>query len=222
MKKKVFVCMNPVAPHWQLDLSHPFDAEVILVGWSAPWDGRDDGLSHEVAAVIARSLTTVSRVSFPISETFEVTGLNTETSGIGSSTAERLHARLKHEPVHICLLTADNSDVASRIFFDPGFPWQLQGQIALLLPPGSAPPQLDRKTLRKLMGSDWRQAIARPDLRHLLGLMRPGIDGAVAGIWSFDKKVTQTLLARLESEAHQMGFEFCTAAEDAFTAMLAN
>ncbi len=72
------------------------------------------------------------------------------------------------------------------------------------------------------MESDWRQAIARPDLRHLLGLMRPGVDGAVAGIWSFDKKVTQELLASLEREAHQLGFEFCTVAEDTFTGMLAN
>lgn len=194
----------------------------MLVGWSAPLDDRDDGVSHKVAAVIARSLTAVSRVSFPISEPLEVAGIDTESSDIVSSTVERLHARLKHEPVHMRLLTTGDPDVASRIFFDPGFPWQLQGQVALLHPPGSAPPRLDRKSLGILMGRDWRQEIARPDLRHVLGLMRPGVDGAVAGIWSFDKKVTQVLLARLENEAHQSGFEFCTVGEDAFTGMLAN
>lgn len=71
------------------------------------------------------------------------------------------------------------------------------------------------------MGRDWLQTIARPGLQHLLGLMRPGVDGAVAGIWSFNKKVTQELSACLEREAHQMGFEFRLVPESTFTELLA-
>ena len=98
----------------------------------------------------------------------------------------------------------------------------MQGQLVLLLPPESNPPLLDRKGLGMLVESGWKQALAKLGLQHLLGVMRPGVDGDVAGIWSFDKAFTHALLARLENEAQREGFEFRLVSEQKFMTLLAD
>jgi hypothetical protein len=113
-------------------------------------------------------------------------------------------------------------DVACRMFYDGGFSWQMQGQAGLLLPFEAPTPNLDRKSLRLLIADGRVDAPARIGLNDTLGLLRPGVDGAVAGLWSFDRALTRALLARLESEAVQIGFEFRLVSETTFADLLAN
>ena len=98
----------------------------------------------------------------------------------------------------------------------------MQGQVGLIFPFGSPAPQLDRKGLRLLIASERGDTPARLGLKDALGLIRPGVDGAVAGIWSYDRAFSLALLARLESEAVQMGCEFRLTTEAIFTDLLAD
>jgi hypothetical protein len=222
MKKMIFVCLNPVASYWQLDLTSSTEAEVMLIGWCPSCDEPDDGVPGEVAILLARVLTSIAQVIFPMSEATDTGGTMTQQVDIASNAFERLQARIKHEPVRIHLMSTVEPDVACRMFYDGGFSWQMQGQVGLLLPFGSPAPQFDRRGLRQLIASDRGDTPARLGLNDTLGLIRPGVDGAVAGIWSFDRAFALALLARLESEAFQMGFEFRLATEATFTDLLAN
>jgi hypothetical protein len=214
--------MNPVAPHWQLDLTSSSDAELVLVAWRSAEDKSDGGVPLDIANIIARTLAAHARVSFLSSEACDVRETSTLCVKVALNPIERLHARIKHEPVRIQLVSTADPNVASRIFYEDGFSWQMQGQIVLLLPAASNPPLLDRKGLGMLMECDWEQALAKLGLRHLLGVMRPGVDGDVAGIWSFDKAFTQALLAGLLKEAQREDYEFLLVSEEKFMALLAN
>lgn len=222
MKKLFLLCMSPVAPHWQLDLSPPSGAEVLLLSWCPGWDDHDKGVPRDVATIIAKTLTANAKIGFLSSEPGKPAGPTTQYSDVAFNPIERIHAKIKHEPVQVKLITTVDPNVACQIFYDGSFSWQMQGQIAFLLPTASNPPLLDRKGLGMLMESGWKQALARLGLQHLLGVMRPGVDGDVAGIWSFDKAFTHALLAGLENEARREGYEFQLVSEETFMTLLAD
>jgi hypothetical protein len=222
MKKIIFVCLNPVASFWQLDLTPSTEAEVMLIGWSPSCDDPDGGFPDEVAIVLARVLTSIAQVVFPVSEATDTVGNMTRRVDIASNAFERLHARIKHEPVRIHLVSTEEPGVARRMFYDGGFSWQMQGQVGLFLPIGSLMPQFDRRSLRLLIANYGADTAMKLGLNHALGLIRPGVDGAVACIWSFDRAFTLALLSKLKSEAVQMGFEFRMVTEATFTDLLAN
>jgi hypothetical protein len=222
MKKMIFVCLNPVASYWQLDLAPSTDAEVMLIGWDPSCDDPDGGFPGELAILFARVLTSLAQVVFPMSEAPDTDGMMTQRVVIASNVFERLHARIKREPVRIHLVSTAEPDVACRLFYAGGFSWQMQSQVALFLPLGAPAPQLDRKGLRLLIASESGDTHLRLGLHDALGLIRPGVDGAVAGIWSFNRTFGLALLAKLESVAFQMGFEFRLVSETTFTELLAN
>jgi hypothetical protein len=222
MKKMIFVCLNPVASYWQLDLTPSSGAEVTLIGWSPSCDDPDGGFPGEIAVTLARVLTSLAQVVFPISEATDTGGRMTQRVVIASNAFERLHARIKREPVRIHLVSTAEPNVACRLFYAEGFSWQMQGQVGLLLPSGSPAPQLDRKGLRLLIASERGDTPMRLGLNDALGLIRPGVDGAVAGIWSFNRAFARALMTKLESEAIRMGFEFRIVTEASFTDLLAN
>jgi hypothetical protein len=222
MKKMIFVCLDPAASYWQLDLAPSTDTEVMLIGWSPSCDDADEGVPHHVAVILARVLTSLAQLIFPLSEADDTGGAMTERVDIPSNAFERLHAKIKHEPVYMQLVSTAEPDVACRMFYDGGFSWPMQGQVGVLFPLGSPMPRLDRKSLRLLIANGHADTPLKLGLNDTLGLLRPGVDGGLAGFWSFDRALTRALLARLESEAIQMGFEFRLVAEANFSDLLAD
>jgi hypothetical protein len=194
----------------------------MLIGWSPSCDDRDEGVPHEVAVMLARVLTSLAQLIFPMSVAVVTSGTMTERVDIPSNAFERLHAKIKHEPVRMQLVSTAEPDVAFRMFYDGGFSWQMQGQVGLLLPLGSPMPRFDRKSLRLLIANGHADTPLKLGLNDTLGLMRPGVDGGLAGFWSFDRALTRALLVRLESEAVQMGFEFGLVAEADFSDLIAD
>jgi len=195
---------------------------LTLITWSQAPEGHDAGVPEEVARVLARALTSVARVTFPCSSVKPVA-----TSGwspmdddlirvlTGKGFGERIVARLKGKPRDITLTSTRRPETAMRLFDDPGFPWWMQGQVALLSGLDAPPPDIDEETLLALFEEDWtrRAASLAPGMEAIL---RPGVDGDVAGLLSLTDGFEQVVLAALESETRRVGFDWALLPEEAF------
>ena len=106
-------------------------------------------------------------------------------------------------------------DTAVRLFDDAGFPWWLQGQVVLLSGPDAPPPDIDEEMLLALFGEDWTNHAASlaPGIE---GVLRPGVDGDVAGLLSLTDAFEQVLLATLERDTRNAGFDWALLSEEAF------
>lgn len=103
-----------------------------------------------------------------------------------------------------------------QAFDDAGYPWWLQGQVLLLSPPDAAPPVIERHQLLDLFEEDWSREVATLAAAGVAGIVRPGVDGDLAGLLSFTTGFEDALLAALEHEARGASFEWSVVAEEAF------
>jgi hypothetical protein len=136
---------GPLALPWQLaqaDESLPF----FLVGWSVPpAPDRNSGVPKPIADAFARALVRVGRLTFPRScePPSSPRTLSRQMKPVGI--AERLNTAFGSTPSKFWAVTTTDPKVASELFDDPGFPWWLQGQGALVSK-GDPVPSLDRAT----------------------------------------------------------------------------
>src|SRR5690606_3733254 len=109
--------------------------------------------------------------------------------------------------------------VARQLFDDPGFPWWMQGQIALISAAETSA-ALERATLLKLM--DPMQPIHRADLSalSLKAVIQPGVDGDVAAIISVDAETDAAIVGAIESSARESGFQWKATSEGDFARVL--
>ena len=106
-------------------------------------------------------------------------------------------------------------DVAVRAFEDPGFPWWLQAQALLLSDPAADPPNIDEPTLLALLAEDWVARAAALETKGVQGVVRPGVDGDVAGLLALSDSFDVRLIASLEREARQAGMDMAIVSESA-------
>jgi hypothetical protein len=107
---------------------------------------------------------------------------------------------------------------AQPAFEDDYFDWTQRGQVILLSPPNVQPPAISERSLE----------VARdPSRLHRLcddgfsGVMLPGVDGDVAGIYTCAAGLRDALLDSLESACRDMGAQFHRVTEDQFADALA-
>ena len=105
-----------------------------------------------------------------------------------------------------------------KAFDDPAYPWWLQGQMLLLSAPEAAPPHIDRKQLVTLFDDGWASAAQRLSALHVTGVLRPGVDGDVAGLFTLTEHSYEASLAALEREAKTASFLWSVVDEDALLA----
>lgn len=108
-----------------------------------------------------------------------------------------------------------DANVAVRLFDDPEFPWWLQGQAVLLSRADAESPDIDQRTIVTLLHDDWARRAATLATRGIEAVVRPGVDGDVAGIFSLSEAFDEQLLASLKREAHQDGITFSVVSEAA-------
>lgn len=187
----------------------------MLLGWNAPSKSIDSGVPEAVRAVLAGALTSIARVSFPVSEVprrISKTEMNSDEDqvrllGTGGP-IERAAARLKRMPSSITLLSTRSQKTAAKLFEDAGYPWRLQGQVALLSAPDAAPPEVDRQTLLSLMSDDWATHGVQLRSIGVVGVLRPGVDGDVAGVLSLTREFKKILLEALAHQAKLENFDW--------------
>jgi hypothetical protein len=195
---------------------------VTLVGWSQAAERHDGGVPAEVAGVVARALTTVARVTF-LSSAVHAAATNVWSPLDGDlvrvpapkGVAGSIAATLRGAPSGIQLVSTKRPETAVRLFDDAGFPWWLQGQVVVLSKPEAPPPEIDEETLLALTGEEWTSIAARLALAGVDGVLRPGVDGDVAGLLSLTDAFEQVVLAALESETRRAGFDWAIRKEGA-------
>ncbi len=219
----IFACRDARGAQWQLGPLPPATGRLTLIGWKQTPEPHDAGVPEEVAPVLARALTSVARVTFPCSSVKPVA-----TSGwspmdgdlvrvlTGKGFGERIVARLKGKPPDITVMSTRRPETAMRLFDDPSFPWWQQGQVVLLSDPDAPPRDIDEETLLALFGENWTQHAASLAPIGIAGILRPGVDGDVAGLLSLTDAFDQAVLAALVSETQGAGFKWALMPEEAF------
>jgi hypothetical protein len=219
----VFACRDPLGSHWQLGPLPPAAGRLTLIGWSQPAERRDAGVPEEVAGVLARALTSIARVTFPCSFVKPVAtdGWSMmdddlirvlSVKGLG----RRIVSRFRGTPTDITLMSTRRPETAAGLVDDAGFPWWQQGQLVLLSKADAPPPDIDGDTLLALFEDDWTQRAALLGPGGIEGILRPGVDGDVAGLLSLTDAFEQVVLEVLESETRHDGFDWALLPEKAF------
>jgi hypothetical protein len=208
----IFACRDARALHWQLGPLPPANGRLTLLGWTQAPERPDAGVPVEVAHVLASALVSVARVTFPCSSVNSVA--TTAWSPLegdlirvlgGKGIAGRIVAKLTGTPADIGLMSTRQPESAMRLFDDAGFPWSLQGQVVLLSEPGAPPPDISADALLELLEEDWTQRGAALGTVGVQGIMRPGVDGDVAGLLSLRDAFEQALLDALQRETQLAG-----------------
>jgi hypothetical protein len=219
----IFACRDARGPQWQLGPLPPAHGRLTLIGWRQEPEPVDGGVAAEVAGVLARALTSTARVTFPCTfvttatanvwSTWDADLVRTLT---GRGLAARIAAKLKGTPSDITLMSTRRPETAGRLFDDAGFPWWMQGQVVVLSKPEAPPPDIDEDTLLALFGDDWSTHASSLGPVGIEGIVRPGVDGDVAGLLSLTGAFEEAVLGALESETRRAGFDWAVLTEDAF------
>jgi hypothetical protein len=134
----------------------------------------------------------------------------------GKGISDRVVATLRGRPPNVALMSTRRSETAMRLFADASFPWWMQGQVVLLSGLDAPPPDIDEDALLALFGEDWTKRAASLDAAGIEGILRPGVDGDVAGLLSLREGFEPVVLDALERETRLAGFDWALLAEEAF------
>ncbi|WP_292998840.1 hypothetical protein [Nevskia sp.] len=119
------------------------------------------------------------------------------------------------------VITARSVDDATQAFDLPQQPWTLQAQTILLLQPRFTSIALDRSGIRRILSDDWKSQVQSLAGAGVVGAVRPGVDGDVAGICSLTAEIESRLIDALSREARKAGFAWIECDESAFAEALA-
>jgi hypothetical protein len=186
----VHLCLCPefTGPEWQLPLL--LAAERTLIGWEVTPEPIDAGVPPIVAHVLATALCRHTTLNFP-----------------AALTPQR-------DRDIVWKSTRDPREAMAGIFEGNLFSWDLQGQVVILSSPGTTL-QLNQGHLN--VGTD-PAVVDDLDQLGALGLLLPGVDGDVAGLYTFAPRDMQALEEALASAARNAGGELISADEADFMA----
>ncbi|MEX1366666.1 MAG: hypothetical protein AB1Z98_26305 [Nannocystaceae bacterium] len=148
-------CTDPQREAWQLGRLRSAAGRVALLAWVESPPAVDAGVPPRVGDVLATALTSVARVALLVG------------SRSGQPAVE--HTRV--------------ADAVAGALDDPSVPWWMQAQVLVLSDPRAAAPILETRTVLGLRGDDWIEQGQRLQELGVVGLVRPGVDGDVAGLW---------------------------------------
>lgn len=216
------VCRDPRRDDWQLGSLPPAQGHLVLVGWRGADNDAGGGVPADIAQVLARGFTAVARVTFACSSaeidvTSDWTAWRDRDAYRGVETGgamTRLRSTLRGAPRLLTLCSTRDAATAARLFDDGGFPWWLQGQVVVLSRQDGPPPDLTATLWHALLEDEWLDALMDVDDRNVFGIVRPGVDGAVAGIFTSVPDVERAVIDALRHEAEAAGVEWAEVAED--------
>ena len=171
-------CRDARAAHWQLGPLPPDRGRLTLLAWTGSPGTVDSGVPGEIAGVLARSWTSIARVTFPSS----LTGATRIVS------------------------TRDQDSVVRA--FDDRF-------LQLHVFSNSDPPAVDEPGLRALLEEDWARRATALEASGVNGVVRPGVDGDVAGLLALSDPFDGRMMQSLEREARLAGLAWSLVPESA-------
>lgn len=113
------------------------------------------------------------------------------------------------------LIDTAEPEVARWLFDDPSFPWVLEHQAAILSSSEAPAPVIDRTVFEALLGDEWIENTLA-NACGISGVLRPGAQGGVAGLFMLSHVLEAEVLAALEREARTAGLGWSVLDEPAF------
>lgn len=186
-----------------------------LVGWSESPPAADGGLPPALAALWTRALATTARTTFlcsvlgvPRSADWTTFDGDMVRSADAGGRIARAWARLSGAPQQVALVSTRRERTLANLFTDAGFPWWLQAQVALLSAPDSPPPRIDVASVLALLELDGLRGAQSLRPLGIQAVLRPGVDGDVAGLLGLDGDLDTRLIESLESQARRAGVDW--------------
>lgn len=199
---------------WNLGSFGSFAGPTWLLGWRQNPVPLDGGMPKAVSAVFSQAFTASATVmglctqaALPLQSDSRTDSssdiLPYQAVALTSATrAQRLLNRFTGEPDAIYLVASRDSMTIARLFDNPTFNWSLQGQVILL----SSRNELDLsriqwKMVKTIFSGNWLNA-----LNHLLSIgieavIKPGVDGDVAGVVFLKAELAPILWKAIIAEA---------------------
>jgi hypothetical protein len=200
-RKDLFLCVDPRSSQWQLGSLPPSAGRVMLLGWTRPTADEDE-VPEVVRGALAAALVSVGRLVFPSTQSATVEPLlraGDTVIDLERTITGRLNALLTRRPPTVSVVYTSSSGGARTLFDDPGFPWWLQGQVALLTR-HDEPLILDEHTLEALISDQWAQMTHKLEPQGVVGSIRPGVDGAVVAVLSLSEQTEQAIRTAIYDE----------------------
>jgi hypothetical protein len=192
----LFVTHDVPGPQWQLGSPPSGRGAFALIGWNA--DEMAGGVPDRVVDVLAWTLAAFGRVTFPCSTVSAADGPAWQLQDADfvvryrtSSFLGRVVAHFTSQAPDLTLLSTCAEEAIRRLFYDPRYPWWAQSQFAVLSQIGASPPEFDKIEFdpATLFDREWPERF--DDLRSLgiQAILRPGVDGDVAGLLCLSSEV---------------------------------
>lgn len=200
--ERLVVCEQFTGVDWQLPTAVPA-VDRMLIGWMVAPESHDGDVPLPVAHLLSRVLCRQASVTF--------------ASALRPPMMSSLLPREWVVGRHFEWVSATNASEAERLFYTDGFSWSAQGQVAILSPVDAPILGLNDRHL---------QLLAVPGLfgemasHGALGVMLPGVDGQVAGIYSFASGLANALRFDLAEDAEKMGAKYVVTNEETFGELL--
>jgi hypothetical protein len=227
---RLLITHDAPGPQWQLGCPSLELGAFALIGWNS--DEREGGVPEPVVNVLARSLVAFGRVTFACStvSVADTAGWQKQgddfvaryrtRSGLGRMAAQVL----ARAPVDLTLLSTTSEQAVRRLFDDAGYPWWNQSQFALVSPPDAPLPDLDKIGFdpAALFERDWAECFVSLRLVGVQAILRPGVDGDVAGLLCASSEVRDRFEATLPRSAEELGMSVRHVSETQFVEELAS
>jgi hypothetical protein len=181
----------------------------------------DGAVPDEIAGLLARAICATNAVTFPDASSSSLS-LN-ETVHIVDAVGlrERIGCWRNGVPSNLQLVTTRSPETARRVFDSAEFPWTMQGAIAFLSAPDQPAPQL---SLELVLSMTEPSAVFDGECmaaRGIRALLRPGVDGAVAGLFTTNSEAEAEILAVAFEEAIERGFDWRVVTNSEFVDLMA-
>ena len=174
---------------------------MVLIGWKKDPEPVDGGVPDDVAPVLARAFTSLGRVTCL-------------SSAVHASTGGGWW--FKRAPGPADLMSTTDPQIVVHAFEDGTHPWWMQGQVLLISAPAGPPPGIDRKQLLAVLENEWSETADQLAALGVIGVVRPGVDGDLAGLFTLTADARDASLTALEREARRASFDWSVLSEDAF------
>lgn len=212
----------PRMPSEKWQLSPLATDHVLTIGWRlATGRSVDDGVPREVAPVLARALTNLGRVSFFEGSEPDRAGDDQvsaiEPTGFGG----KVGAAAAGLPKKVYLVCTRRPELVATAFEAGFFSWLMQGQTLLISPDDRGPPVLDWTQMLSLTGGEDFALKAALSVWGAEVVVRPGVDGAVAGLAAASEIVKERALASIRDAAANHGCDVRVLTESEFEEALA-
>jgi hypothetical protein len=227
---RLFITHDVPGPQWQLGSPSTKLEAFALIGWSS--DELEGGVPERIVDVLARSLATFGRVTLAcstISATdtpgWQMQGSDFVTRYRTRSVLGRMAVRFSaRAPVDLMLLSTTSEQAVRHLFNDPGYPWSGQCQFVLISAAGASSPDFDKIAFNPatLFERECSEGFGSLQPLGVQAILRPGVDGDVAGLLCASSEVRDRFEAILSRSAEESGMSLQYVSEAEFVEALAS